>query len=319
MFVYEAARECELSTGPRFLRIGFIGAGKAGVCFGRYLVESAAKITPEEIEATQGAPFTVSGYLSRNPASASAAALATGKPAFSEYSALAAASDLILVTTPDDRIADVWEILRPQLRSGLFVGHMSGSFSSEVFAGAAEAGVHAGSMHPLASFASREADLRVLRAACFTIEGDAVFLEMAGALLTKLGNSFAPVAAREKALYHAAGATVSNLVVAVAQMGAELFRSCGLPEDFAEHCWRPLFLENAKNIASLGPVASLTGPVERGDIGVIREHLAVLRGAPEEVREAYRSLSLIAAEIARERHPGRDDSELIALLQEADR
>ncbi|MCL2492764.1 MAG: DUF2520 domain-containing protein [Clostridiales bacterium] len=292
-------KEREMIQNQDLPRVGFIGAGKAGRSLGCYLAGAAA----------------VSGYLSQNPASAEAAARATGSLAFTELSALAAASGLILVTTPDDRIADVWETLRPHLQNGLFVGHLSGSLGSEIFAGAAEAGVHPGSLHPLASLTGGEADQQTLHAAYFTIEGDAAFRELAGTLLTALGNPFAPIAAHEKVLYHAACTVSSNLIAAAAQMGAELFRSCGLPEDFAERAWRPLFLGAAENIAAEGPMAALTGPIERGDLKVIEKHLAALQNAPAETQDAYRALSLIAAKIAKERHPERNDTGITSLLR----
>jgi predicted short-subunit dehydrogenase-like oxidoreductase (DUF2520 family) len=42
----------------------------------------------------------------------------------------------------------------------------------------------------------------------------------------------------------------------------------------------------------MGPVAALTGPVARGDVDMVRRHLAAL---PEVERPAYRALALEAA------------------------
>ena len=49
-----------------------------------------------------------------------------------------------------------------------------------------------------------------------------------------------------------------------------------------------------ESVAALGPAAALTGPVARGDVDMVRRHLAAL---PESERPAYRALALEAASL----------------------
>ena len=105
---------------------------------------------------------------------------------------------------------------------------------------------------------------------------------------------------------------VSNLVCALAYEGMETFKACGLDEDFAESAWRSLFLGNAENTASVGPVRALTGPVERGDAATVARHLAALSG---DAREIYLLLSRTLVETARLKNPDRDYSELTGILK----
>lgn len=323
-------------------RIGFIGAGKAGCSFGKYIAQRAsssnatARAPAEEAagrpadvagrpNAASAPPFRLSGYFSRSASSARDAARFTGSRAFASIEALAAESDLILLAVPDGAIAEVWSRLRGVLEvqgwqgaraargaapsRGAFLGllgHLSGSLGSEVFAGARELSVSGGSIHPLAALHDRRTAWEALGKSYFTVEGDAAFTSWAGALLASLGNPFCVIGAAQKALYHTASATISNLVAAVAYAGTEMYRACGLPDDFAEHAWRPLFSENAKTIVEIGPVRALTGPLERGDAQTVAKHAEALRALPKPYGEAYRALSQILLKAAEEKHPDQD-------------
>ena len=66
----------------------------------------------------------------------------------------------------------------------------------------------------------------------------------------------------------------------------------------ALHCglYLPLFRGAVENLADLGPVGALTGPVRRGDTATIEAHLAVLAG---EDRRVYLELARAALALAR--------------------
>ena len=66
-------------------------------------------------------------------------------------------------------------------------------------------------------------------------------------------------------------------------------------------------LNNIKSIGNVGIVKSLTGPLERGDIKTIANHLEAL---DEEDRELYKLLSKKLIKIAKTKNPGRDYMEI---------
>ena len=69
-------------------------------------------------------------------------------------------------------------------------------------------------------------------------------------------------------------------------------RRCGVPfEAFA-----PLVLSSVQNAFSLGPSEALTGPVQRGDLATVEQHLRELDPAE---RDAYRALAREAARLDR--------------------
>ena len=63
----------------------------------------------------------------------------------------------------------------------------------------------------------------------------------------------------------------------------------------------PLVRETIDNVFRLGTRDALTGPVARGDAGVVRRQLLALEQSDLRAADAYRALGLIAAEIARAR------------------
>jgi len=283
--------------------VGFIGPGKVGCSLGRHITEKG------------GDAFEVAGYYGRNGEAAKEAAALSGGRAFDTAEELAADCGLLLLTVPDKEIAGVWDSLSeslPARNAPLCVGHCSGSRSSGIFRPAP--GCHFGSVHPILAVHDRESSYKNLDGAYFTIEGGEEFKAFAGGLLTALGNPFSPIGAAEKTGYHAASVMVSNLVCALAYEGMETFKACGLNEDFAEKAWRSLFLGNAENTASAGPVLALTGPVERGDTETVAKHLGVLTGG---AREVYLLLSRILVETARLKNPDRDYSDLERLLEDS--
>ena len=65
----------------------------------------------------------------------------------------------------------------------------------------------------------------------------------------------------------------------------------------------PLVLASVQNAFALGPAAALTGPVARGDLETVEQHLRELDPAE---RDAYRALAREAARLAGRRDTGLD-------------
>ena len=282
-------------------RIGFIGPGKVGCSFGRHITEEGNSF------------FEVAGYFGRDPEKAREAAALAGGRAYDAAEELAAECDLLLLTVPDKEISDVWDSIIIDMtdrNEPFYVGHCSGSQSSEILQ--PKPGCVFGSMHPILAVPDKENSYAKFIGAYFTVEGDEAFTSFAGSLLTTLGNPFGSISAEYKTRYHAAAVIVSNLVCAIAYQGAETFKACGLDEEFADNAWRSLFLGNAENVAALGPVLALTGPVERCDTETVARHLEALSG---DTRETYLLLSRTLTETASHKNPDRDYSEMIELLK----
>lgn len=277
--------------------IGFIGAGKAGVSLGAYFCSKG---------------LVISGYLSRSFKSASSAAEITSSNAYTAISDLASSSDMIIVSTPDGVIGEVWKELRKCNIRGRIICHLSGSLSSDIFEGIEAMGSFGYSVHPMFACSGRDGTLEGVEKACFTIEGSKDRLDEVRKILMYTGNRTFVIDKKQKHLYHASNVMVSNLVTALLSLGTEAFERCGVSGQDALQALLPLIKGNIENIAKKGFSGSLTGPVERNDTDTIMKHLDVLE---EEERLIYTLLTKRLVGLSQVRHPGRDQSKLLELLE----
>lgn len=275
------------------MKIGFIGAGKAGTSLGAYFVKHG---------------ISVAGYFSRTMESSTRAARSTGSAAFSNTEDLCSACDAVFITTPDGEIENTAEKLGREGSAGnLFLVHVSGSLSSSVLASASE---HIASAHPMTAISSYDTDFSGV---FFTIEGEGKTAEMLKGLFESCGNRTARIRSEKKMLYHCAASCASNLMVGLADMAVSMLEECGFDEEDALLLLSPLMKGNMDAVCEKGPAEALTGPVERNDIGTVKGHLSSLEGRE---REIYRLLSLELIKTAREKNKERNYSKLETMLEE---
>ena len=276
------------------MNIGFLGAGKVGFSLGKYLSD-------------KGVP--VVGYASRQEASAHKAASFTGSRTFAVPEDLIRQSDCLVLTVPDDAIGTVWRDIAQADITGKIFCHCSGSLSSEIFVGIEERGASGCSLHPLMAIPDIHHSHTLLEGAVFTLEGMPAACEDLYSLVSGLGNAVYLLDKSKKAQYHCAAVFVSNFSTALAYVGAQLFRSCGL-----EQASGPLFqlmANNARSVGEYGVVHALTGPAERGDAHTIAQHLSCLSA---EDRQLYCLLTRKLVEIASIKHPDRDFAPVLQTL-----
>ena len=270
------------------IKFGFIGAGKVGFSLGKYLKENN---------------IGISGYYSKSQHSSKEAAIFTNTRQYNNLEDLIKNSDAIFITTPDNQIADVWnEIKRLPIREKL-ICHCSGSISSEVFSNINNHGAYGYSIHPMFAISDKYNSYKDLSQAFITIEGHEKHLENLKRLFLHLGNDVAIISKENKVLYHAASVTVSNLVLGLINNGVNYLEECGFTKEMAIKALYPLIENNLRNIKERGAVSSLTGPIERGDLSTVINHLNVI---PEEDKELYRLLSKNILKIAKVKNQDRN-------------
>ena len=204
------------------------------------------------------------------------------------------ASQLILISTPDGAIREVAENLANlnARRSGRIVLHTSGALSSaEVLALLATVGFSTGSLHPLVSISSPQGATEKLRGAFYCIEGEAAARRTAASIVRDLGGQSFRIAAKDKALYHAAAVTASGHVTALVAVAIEMLVKCGLDKKTARRVLMPLLQSTVANLSEADPSAALTGTFARGDLDTVKRHLRALsdKGLPEALA-AYKLL-----------------------------
>jgi predicted short-subunit dehydrogenase-like oxidoreductase (DUF2520 family) len=208
------------------------------------------------------------------------------------------ASQVILIATPDDKIAVVArELARigdEELR-GKVVLHTSGALDSGVLEALQACGAAVGSMHPLQSFSG--VSVPSMDGRVFTVEGETEAVRVARRIARAVGGSPVRIAGSKKLLYHAAAAMAAGHVLAVEEAATQLLLSLGMKRSEAVRALLPLTRQVLENFERLGPRAAWTGPLSRGDFQVVRAHLDALKDSPKEFARAYEALNCLAASV----------------------
>lgn len=284
------------------MKIGFIGAGRVGCTLGKYLSSHGKCIT---------------GYYSRNPENAKAAAEFTDTKCFSSMTELFNSSDAIFLTVSDNAIPLVYNELLDQLKDdksslkGKILCHTSGACSSSVFTESDKYGFYAYSIHPIFAVSDKYTSYINFDKAFITIEGSPEYQQDLKELFNSCELKTAVISAENKSKYHAASVMASNFVCGLFNNAVKLLVECGFDKDEAATALSGLFIKNAEGIALNGPIKQLTGPIERNDSSTIKKHLSVLS---ESDRELYLILSKVTLKLAEEKNKERDYSDMENLL-----
>jgi predicted short-subunit dehydrogenase-like oxidoreductase (DUF2520 family) len=211
-------------------------------------------------------------------------------------------SDLVLITTPDDVIADIarnFAKLRRGARHRATFLHTSGALSSAVLSPLAKAGFHTGSMHPLVSISLPKAGAGALHGAFYCVEGDSVAMRFGKMIVRDLNGTAFTVKPESKALYHAAAVMASPHLVALFDLATEMLVSCGLKRKEARNVLVPLVQSTVNNLKQTAPEKALTGTFARGDLATVKRHLKALSTKQlAEAFEIYKLLGLHSLQLA---------------------
>jgi predicted short-subunit dehydrogenase-like oxidoreductase (DUF2520 family) len=208
-------------------------------------------------------------------------------------------ADLVLIATPDDAIGTVASELAAEraISRDQVVLHLSGLLDRDALLPLEESGAGCGSFHPLQSVAEPATAAERLKGAFVGIEGDERALIAAERLANTLRMVPVRIPATAKPAYHAGAAFVANYTIALVGVAERLARAAGVPPDIAARIYLPLLGGAVANLTALGPAASLTGAVRRGDVQTIQSHLDAL--SPED-RKLYRTVGRAAVALARQ-------------------
>ena len=283
-----AATSGPAAAGPgkgQLPRIGFVGAGRVGLALGVAFHRAGWAVT---------SVFSRDGERRERFTRLVPGSIAAGTP-----QEILDSVDLVLLTVPDDAVAEVARSLR--LYSGQAVVHTNGLLGSEVLRPALAAGAAAGSFHPLVAFADPEAAVEALRSATIAVEGDPRLTPLLEDLARSVGATPILLDASQKAAYHAAAVLAAGGFVALIDTIVELGATFGLGEAAALDLYRPLLERGLQNAGAIGVAAALTGPAVRGDAGTIAAHLEALRRDAPDAVGVYRALLRRQIAIARAR------------------
>jgi len=79
------------------------------------------------------------------------------------------------------------------------------------------------------------------------------------------------------------------------EAATRLMTAAGMKRSEAMRALLPLTRQVLENFERLGPRAAWTGPLSRGDYGVVAAHMEAVKGLPPEFAETYEAVNYLAA------------------------
>ncbi len=267
-------------------KIAIVGAGVVGTALASLLKEKG---------------YTLCGMASKGEESLKKAAAIVGGEVRTTTAPeeITPEADVIFITTSDSAIQEVCDAIAGKggFHPGQIVVHTSGALPSTILASAQEKGALIASVHPLQSFADAKEAVKILPSSIFNVEGDPAAIPILTELVQKLGGKPLAIDTREKPLYHAAAVVACNFFVTLVYLSYRLFEAIDISEDDAAQALLPLIKGTVNNIERLGPVQALTGPIARGDAGVVKGHLEAFKMVDPRYTDIYCAISRLTVEV----------------------
>jgi predicted short-subunit dehydrogenase-like oxidoreductase (DUF2520 family) len=202
---------------------------------------------------------------------------------------------MIILTIPDDFIQSMAEKISDLkfVDDKTVVFHTSGVASTRALK-ALEKRTHLlASMHPVQTFSGAEDDWKRLYGIYFGLEGNKLALARIKAVIARLkGHSFI-IQEQNKSLYHLACVFASNYLISVISVATQILGKIDISEKEAIKILGPLVFASADNIQQKGVALSATGPVTRGDVGTLINHLENIQSTVPEFLDVYNELGKI--------------------------
>ncbi len=259
--------------------VGVIGAGRVGA-----VLAAALRSQGHEITAVAG-----ESAASRTRIETMLPGVRVLKP-----TSVAKSAELLLLTVPDDVLDNVVRMLvaSKAIRRGQLVVHTSGRHGLAVLQPALNIGARGIAMHPALTFTGTDVDLERLAGCAYGVTSAVDEYTTAQALVNDLGGTVVRVADHDRAQYHAALAHGANHLVTLVSQAMDLLRETGTDDPAAT--LRPLLTAALDNALTYGD-AALTGPIVRGDVQTVAEHLRTLTMSSPATLESYVAMARATA------------------------
>ncbi|WP_296601368.1 DUF2520 domain-containing protein [Nocardioides sp.] len=257
------------------LRIGVVGAGRVGAVLGAAL-EAAGHHVVAAAGESDASRARIADLLPVSP---------VAKP-----TDVARSCDLLLLTVPDDMLANVVTVLSDSgaIRPGQYVVHTSGRHGLAVLEPAARVGARIVALHPAMTFTGTALDLDRLPGCVYGLTADPAERAFVEGLVADLRGRPMWVPEEMRTLYHSGLAHGANHLVTLVTQAMELLAAAGA--DDPAGTLRPLLTAALDNALDHGDSA-LTGPIVRGDVNTVRAHLADIAANAPHTLPSYVALA----------------------------
>ncbi len=282
--------------------INIIGCGRLGTVLGRLLVKNRCCSIKGVLNQTLQSSINAVGMLGQGNSYESVKSL---KPA-----------DITLITSPDGQLESLATELVScgKLEEGSLLFHCSGSLSSQIFREAERAGVLTASIHPNQSFSDPSMALKEFEGTWCGLEGGREACDILEGIFQRIGARVFHLESNKKTLYHAASVVACNYLTTLLELADQLYRKSGISDEMAIQLMEPLVRGSIDNFFEKGAIASLTGPISRGDDATLELHLKELEILDPDLASLYKLLGLKTVDLAAK--GGNHHMDVINLMRE---
>lgn len=252
-------------------KIGFIGSGRVAGNLAAALIDQGYNV-----EAVSSQNDTSARELARN---------LSGVTAYSSNQSLVDECDVVFVTVPDDVIESV--VTDMSWSAGHGVVHCSGSRTLDCLKAAVGKGAMVASFHPLQTFPTAIPSMTRLQGIGFAVTGNSGLVNWLQQIIVSFGGINLAISDDSRSIYHASAVMACGYVVTALQHSLKIWERLGVSNEMALAALMPLMRTTMDNVQEYGVNAAATGPIVRGDINTIEEHLERLREMDTDILEFY--------------------------------
>ncbi len=243
------------------------------------VIIGAGRISYSLVSALSKSGYNVVSIVSRNINSAKALAKKLKIDHFSDdLIDIPESARIFFLTIPDGKIAKVASDLSYQklkFKQSLFI-HLSGAENISILKPLKGKGAKIASLHPMQTFPSKKiVNLKDVHAALETDN------EPTYKLLQKVSEDLQlipfRIESKNKLYYHLAGVYASNFLAGNLYSANQLLSLNKIKSDKHFDILSLTIYSTLKNIEKVGPANALSGPIDRGDIQTIKNHISSLK------------------------------------------
>ncbi len=259
-------------------KIAIIGTGRVGTALTKALYETG---------------FNISVVYDHDVEKANeCASLCENRPQVVPFEQFPDDLSLIFFTVMDDKLAGLIKEVSTKIKVSdqTIVTHCSGAYSSQLLEPFADQTSHLASIHPVQSFPGTQDDWKRLFGIYFGLEGDEAALTRLKKIANIMQSRFVVIPTEKKVLYHLGCVMASNYLVSLISGALDVMDNVGFTPEDAFKIIQPLVSNTFENIKRDGPSKAATGPIPRGDIGTVKQHIQNLEQFQPEMLEIYTAL-----------------------------
>lgn len=265
------------------MKFSILGAGKVGIAIGHRL-----KKLPE---------YHLHSFCTKTLPSLQIASAYLGTDGTTSIREAAEEAQLIILSVPDQEISNVLNELMKIDLSDRYIFHVSGSLGMNVLSQVRAKGANTGRLHPLRPFADIKTGIEALDGTYFGITAHDSSRELAYKIVKALDGFGFDVPDGGSVLYHASACIASNYLVTLFENAMQSALEAGINEDEYFPALLKLARATLDNIEKLGTGGAMTGPIARGAIETVKDHMKFVQGVPE-LGAVYKVLGLQTARLS---------------------